>query len=164
MALTWSSLNSWSAKVPVPFGEQTLQFEAYDFQGKLIATDSILVESTVSDRPLEDYLRISEIHYHPADGPPGSVYDDANFEFIELTNIGPVVLDLTDARFAAGTKNQPAAQPGVNSSPRTPLAVRFAFVRDTNTAKRTTIERNTSTAIKTNTLAMKRTPDSSAAP
>ncbi len=102
LALTWSSLNSWSAKVPVPFGEQTLQFEAYDFQGKLIATDSILVESTVSDRPLEDYLRISEIHYHPADGPPGSVYEDANFEFIELTNIGPVVLDLTDARFAAG--------------------------------------------------------------
>lgn len=102
LALTWSNLNTWSAKVPVPFGEQTLQFEAYDFQGKLIATDSILVESTVSDRPLEDYLRISEIQYHPADGPPGSVYENANYEFIELTNIGPVELDLTNARFVAG--------------------------------------------------------------
>lgn len=102
LQLTWSDLDSWSANVPVPFGSHTLTLEAYDFQGNLIASDNVLVESTVSDRPLQDYLRIAEIHYHPADGPPGSPYEDANFEFIELANIGPVTLNLTDARFVAG--------------------------------------------------------------
>ncbi len=102
LALTWTDLDSWTAKVPVPFGEHTLQLEAYDFRGKLIATDSIVVESTVSDRPLEDYLRIAEIHYHPAEGPPGGIYEDANYEFIELVNTGPIALSLANARFNVG--------------------------------------------------------------
>ncbi|MDZ4783556.1 MAG: lamin tail domain-containing protein [Planctomycetia bacterium] len=102
LALTWTDLDSWTAKVPAPFGEHTLQLEAYDFRGNLIATDSVIVESTVSDRPLEDYLRISEIHYHPAEGPPGGIYEDANYEFIELVNTGPIALTLANARFNAG--------------------------------------------------------------
>ena len=33
-------------------------------------------------------LRVTEIQYHPADPPPGSPYDDNDFEFIEMQNTG----------------------------------------------------------------------------
>ena len=123
LALTWTDLDSWNATVPVPFGQHTLQLEAYDFRGKRIATDSVVVESTVSDRPLEDYLRISEVHYHPAEGPPGGPYVDANYEFIEVTNKGPIPLDLTQARFVAGVTYDFSASAITQLAPGASLAL-----------------------------------------
>jgi hypothetical protein len=104
LTLTWTDLNSWTAAIPIPFGASTLTLEAYDFRGNLLATDQVQVESTFSNRPLQEFLRISEIHFHPADGPPGTPFEDANFEFIELVNIGPNTLDLRDARFSEGVQ------------------------------------------------------------
>ena len=53
-----------------------------------------------------DGLVISEIMYHPSDPTPdesaAGFTDDDDFEFIELQNIGPVALDLTDLRFTKG--------------------------------------------------------------
>jgi len=50
--------------------------------------------------PVRDYLRVSEIHYNPADPGPGELELDNNeFEFIEVTNIGPDPLDLTAVHF-----------------------------------------------------------------
>lgn len=102
LTLTWTDLDSWTAAIPVQFGEQTVSLEAYDFRGNLIASDQVIVESTFTDRPLEAFLRISEINYHPADPVPGSPFEDANFEFIELVNTGPETLDLSAARFTEG--------------------------------------------------------------
>ena len=49
--------------------------------------------------PVAESLRISEILYHPADtGNP----DDPNAEFIELTNIGAEIINLSLVRFTKG--------------------------------------------------------------
>ena len=50
-------------------------------------------------------LRITEIHYHPSAPTAGELangWDDSDFEFIELQNLGPVAIDLTDVRFTKG--------------------------------------------------------------
>lgn len=62
--------------------------------------DSVSYPGTPSDA--QRYLRITEIMYHPQDPPPGSPYEDDDFEFIELRNIGPVTLDMTGVRFSVG--------------------------------------------------------------
>lgn len=97
---------NWRITLPLAFGANALTFEAYNHQGQLVGTDTITVTSTVSDRPLEDFLRVTEVHYHPADPTQAEIdagYSDQDlFEFIELTNIGPTAIDLTDARFTTG--------------------------------------------------------------
>ena len=109
--VTWntsggSNADTWTVALPVPFGSQPYTFEAYDFQGNLIGSETITINSTVSDRPIQDFLRITEVMYNP-DG------SDSR-EFIELLNMsGTEVLDLTgvtisisadiDFTFSAGT-------------------------------------------------------------
>lgn len=74
-----------------------------DDGGQLIATFSY--PGTPS--ALQQHLRISEIHYHPADATPAeelampAVTED-DFEFLELVNTGPDTLDLAGARFTEG--------------------------------------------------------------
>ena len=49
---------------------------------------------------------VSEVHYHPLDPSPAELAagfdDDDLFEFVELQNVGPAALDLTDLRFTKG--------------------------------------------------------------
>ena len=74
-----------------------------DKSGQLIATFSY--PGTPS--ALQQYFRIAEIHYHPADPTPSeeiampSVSED-DFEFLEFINIGPATLDLAGANFTEG--------------------------------------------------------------
>jgi hypothetical protein len=49
----------------------------------------------------QQYLRITEIMYHPAASPGGS-FTNEDYEYIELKNIGPVALDLTGVRMING--------------------------------------------------------------
>ena len=84
----------WTATVPLEPGINDLVFEAYDFKGDLITTDSITVISTVTERPVHDHLRVTELMYDPVGG--------SSYEFIELCNTGPDTLDLTDVTFANG--------------------------------------------------------------
>jgi hypothetical protein len=53
-----------------------------------------------------DGLVVSEVMYHPVDPSPAELvagYDDDDFfEYIEIANVGPVSLDLTDLRFTKG--------------------------------------------------------------
>jgi hypothetical protein len=47
-------------------------------------------------------LRVTEIMYHPSDPPVTVPYDDQDFEFIELMNIGGSMLDLNGVSFSDG--------------------------------------------------------------
>ncbi len=47
-------------------------------------------------------LRVSEIHYHPADLPEGSPHDASDLEFIEVVNIGGEPISLNGVRFTNG--------------------------------------------------------------
>ena len=71
----------------------------------LLDTDANLVDTiTYPGNPSEQqrYLRITEMMYHPADPNPGSPYNDEDFEYIELKNIGPNILDLNSVKFTDG--------------------------------------------------------------
>jgi len=101
LELSWTSEGSgtskkfyFTANVPVDPGVNTLTFNAYDFQNRLIATHTMVVTSSVTERPLRDYLRVTELMYDPA--------GCGDYEFIELCNTSAKALDLTDVKFTDG--------------------------------------------------------------
>ncbi|MEM9656721.1 MAG: lamin tail domain-containing protein, partial [Planctomycetota bacterium] len=106
LEVTWTGVDTWRIEVPLAPGANDVTIEAYDFESGLIGSDSIAINSTVSDRPLQDYLRITELNYHPTEptsAEQAAGYDDQDdFEFVELLNTGPVTLDLTGVQFVDG--------------------------------------------------------------
>jgi hypothetical protein len=50
----------------------------------------------------QQYLRLTELMYHPAPPPPGLATNADEFEYVELKNIGPVDLNLVGVRFVNG--------------------------------------------------------------
>lgn len=50
----------------------------------------------------QQFLRVTELMYHPPPPAEGAPYGAEDFEYIELTNIGPEPLDLRGVRFVAG--------------------------------------------------------------
>ncbi|MDC0935858.1 CotH kinase family protein [Pirellulales bacterium] len=102
LEVIWNTDTGWQATIPVDNTTGEVIVEAYDFQGELIGADSINITST-APVPILDKLRISELHYHPADPSPAELaaghIDQDYFEFIELVNIDNLTLDLTDVEF-----------------------------------------------------------------
>lgn len=47
-------------------------------------------------------LRITEVMFNPAPGPPASYWDASAYEFVEIKNTGPVTLDLTGVQLTDG--------------------------------------------------------------
>lgn len=84
----------WQATVPLAPGTNALVLEAVGFQDEPVGTVGARIVSTVSERPIHDYLRVTEVMYNPA--------DDGDREFIELHNRGPVALDLGPVQVAGG--------------------------------------------------------------
>ena len=86
----WPLTDTWQIEIPLKAGSQRLSFEAVDYQGNVIATDSIDVTTSVAD-PALNSLRISEIQYHPRTPTPDEIalgFDsEDDFEYIELVNI-----------------------------------------------------------------------------
>jgi hypothetical protein len=86
-------------------GNYTGQLSARGEMLQLTDKSGRLVRSTnYSGAPslAQQYLRVTELMYHPAAPPPGSGSDPEQFEYIELKNIGPVTLDLAGVRFVSG--------------------------------------------------------------
>ncbi len=98
---TWTKQGSgnttqffWQATVPLAPGINNLVFQAIGFKGEVIGQGTINITSTVQDRPLHDFLRVSEIMYDPQGG--------TDYEFIELTNIGTEILNISPVNFTEG--------------------------------------------------------------
>jgi hypothetical protein len=102
LQVEWIDDESWRITLPVQFGPNAFDIEAYDHQGNLVGSGSIVVTSTSRDPRLQDSLRISEIHYNPADPPLPDVTKNGQFEFIELVNVGTETLDLSGVAFVDG--------------------------------------------------------------
>ncbi len=101
LQLNWSASGSgtgrkfyWNSVVPLQPGENNLVLEAYDFQGRLVGTDTVTITSQADVVPLREYLRISEIMPDPLGG--------KDYEFIELYNTGSESLDLSGLSFVNG--------------------------------------------------------------
>jgi len=92
--------------VPLSFGTNTIELVAFNFRGLEVGRDAITVVTSASEYPERDYLRISEIMYHPAAPSPAELTagftDRGDFEFIGLINIGFTNLSLRGVRFTTG--------------------------------------------------------------
>ncbi len=100
---------------------RSLRTGSYPWSGPSVATYAVDAEPATADN-----LRISEIHYHPAaptaDEVAAGFTNRDDFEFLELTNIGPQKISLLDVRavrlngegidFDFSTGSQWTLQPG----------------------------------------------------
>jgi hypothetical protein len=92
----WPEADGWQVELALAGGTEEIRLEAIDYQGNLIATDSITVHSA-NPNPVLDSLRITEVQYNPAPpsaGELGAGFDNDDFEYIELTNIGQQTISL----------------------------------------------------------------------
>jgi hypothetical protein len=101
----WTGENTWRLNVALLNGANAITLQAFNHQGEQAGTDSITITSTLTAPLARDFLRITELHYHPA--PPAgaelAVSTDKNdFEFIELRNTGSGTLDISGCAFTAG--------------------------------------------------------------
>ncbi|MDG2124283.1 MAG: CotH kinase family protein, partial [Verrucomicrobiales bacterium] len=73
-----------------------------DTDGHIAATTTYVGEPSEA----QQYLRISELHYHPADPTAAEIgvgfSNDGDFEFVELKNIGLDTIDIGGVRFESG--------------------------------------------------------------
>ncbi len=104
--LTWTTDTTWTATVGLNFGANPLTLIAYDGSGAQIGTASITITSTLTAPNPHDHLRITEIHYNPAEPAGGELAastDNDDFEFIELRNFHPTQnLDISLCKFTFG--------------------------------------------------------------
>jgi hypothetical protein len=68
-------------------------------RARVDTTWSALSEATLGP---EVSLRVTELMFHPAAPPPASPYDDEDFEFVEIANVGDAAIDLAGLRFSEG--------------------------------------------------------------
>jgi len=107
------NVNAFRARATSPTGGEGL-FVQGNYAGhlsnwgetiNLLDTDSNLVDTyTYPPNPSDQqrYLRVTEMMYHPANPNQPSIYNDEDFEYIELKNIGPNTLGLDGVSFTDG--------------------------------------------------------------
>ncbi len=71
-----------------------------DDNGRLVHTNGFIGAPSL----VQQYLRITEIMYHPAATNAGSPYPREDYEYIELKNIGPSPLNLVGVHFTNGVE------------------------------------------------------------
>ena len=105
LPVTWTSSSAWRVNIALNPGENIVGIEARGFNGELLGTREITITSTVVAPLARDFLRITELQYHPADpaGAELNVSTDAeDFEFLELRNLGTEPLEIGGCYFDAG--------------------------------------------------------------
>jgi hypothetical protein len=106
LPITWLDDVRWQTTVPLAAGDNPIQLVAYDFRGTQVGQAAIVVTSTISGFAQRDYLRITELMYHPAPPSPAEravgFSSAEDFEFIELLNTGSSNISLNGVRFTAG--------------------------------------------------------------
>jgi hypothetical protein len=106
LRVQWTSNTGWQVEVPLTPGPNAIQLDAYDFQGKPIGSVKADVATTAT-MDLKKALRITEVNYHPSDPTREELTalpsaTSSSFEFIELTNVSALPINLLGTQFAAG--------------------------------------------------------------
>lgn len=103
--VAWTGESTWSINVALLNGVNTITLQAFDHQGVQVGADNITVTSSLVAPLARDFLRVTELHYHPAE-PTGAELavsmDKNDFEFIEVRNTGSGTLDISGCAFTAG--------------------------------------------------------------
>jgi hypothetical protein len=107
------NVNAFRARLSGPRGGQGL-FVQGNYKGQLSARGEALQLTDATGRPVsatnysgapspaQQYLRVTELMYHPEQPPPGLAVAADEFEYLELKNIGPAPLSLVGVRFTDG--------------------------------------------------------------
>ncbi len=97
LGVTWTAANTWQTRIALAAGLNTVVLEALDFNGNVIASDSIgITRAGGTLLPSSDNLVVSEIYYNPL------MADDLS-ESIELLNISATHdIDLSGLTFTQG--------------------------------------------------------------
>ncbi len=102
----WTTSTAWTADLALLPGPNVITLEAVAFDGSVLSTDTITITNNLPAPTPAEFLRITEVHYHPADAAtPAEIAVSTNaddYEFIELLNTGTGTLDLTGVRFTEG--------------------------------------------------------------
>ncbi len=102
----WTSPTAWQMDLALVPGANNITLDAVGFNGTVLTSDSIIITDNLPAPLPRDFLRITEVHYHPAAPTTAAELavstDDDEFEFIELQNTGTGPLDLTGVRFTDG--------------------------------------------------------------
>lgn len=107
LPLTWLDGSRWRTTIPLVATTTRVDLEAFNRRGEKVGSDGVVVTTTQLDDAQRRFLRISEIHYHPADitvseSEAGWVEDD--FEFLEVTNFGASPVSLEGVRIEGGVQ------------------------------------------------------------
>ncbi len=107
LAVRWVNERDWKLTLPVTFGNNHFQFEAYNHQGQLVGADSIVVTGQSGTPTLRNSLRITELNYNPYDPTAAelavdSILSSNDFEFIEIQNIAAQTIDVTTVQITDG--------------------------------------------------------------
>jgi hypothetical protein len=108
LSVTWLDDQRWQAAIPLAAGSNLVRLVAYDYRGNPVGQAAIVVTTTVSGFTQRDYLRITELMYHPSRPTAAELaagFSSAeDFEFIELLNTGPTNVSLVGVRFTTGVQ------------------------------------------------------------
>lgn len=106
LKVNWLDDQRWETVIPLQAGANRIELKAVGFRGEQLAQDAISVTSTVSNSPQRDYIRITELMYHPADPTPNEAAagfkNSDDFEYVELQNTGPLEVTLGGIKFTSG--------------------------------------------------------------
>ncbi|MFT5523515.1 MAG: hypothetical protein ACI9HK_001462, partial [Pirellulaceae bacterium] len=100
--VTWTDGDSWEVTLPLINGANVLSLQALDFQGNPTGTDTIRVTSSAGGAAPVDAVRITEVNYNPHDPAVGSLFDNDDFEFVEIKNVAALPVNLANASFSQG--------------------------------------------------------------
>jgi hypothetical protein len=106
LQVNWLDSQTWQIELPLSFGVNMLEFQAFDFQGQLVGNDSINIDSSAVGSGVFENLRITELMYHPSAPTTAEllagVSDSDEFEYIELLNTGDTAINLNGVQFVSG--------------------------------------------------------------
>ena len=101
----WTSENTWRMRVPLSSGANVITLRALNHQQSQVGSDTITITSTLNVPMPRDFLRVTELQYHPA-SPAGAELlvsaDGEDFEFLELRNTGAQPLDIGGCALTEG--------------------------------------------------------------
>jgi hypothetical protein len=100
--VTWLDEDTWEINIPLGPGSNVIDLEAFNRRGDAVGTDSITIFNNLNNVTQQEALRISEVNYNPSDPAPASLFNNDDYEFIEVTNIAASPVQLEGAAFVDG--------------------------------------------------------------
>jgi hypothetical protein len=102
LPIEWLDDQRWQVVLPLAFGDNSIELEAFNHQGHPVGTDSLQVTTSASN-PLVGALAVTEVMYHPVD-PESGPFESADMEFLEFINVSEIPIQLDGIEIVEGAE------------------------------------------------------------